>query len=471
MTYSSARAALFAGETSCRRLVTDALETAGASRQFNAFLELYEDALDEAEKIDARIAAGRGGPLAGLTVAVKDNMCRRGKRLSCGSRILEGFTSVYDATALRRLLEADAILIGRTNMDEFAMGSSNENSAFGPVLNPADPERVPGGSSGGSAVAVASGAVMAALGSDTGGSVRQPAAFTGVVGLKPGYGRISRHGLVAFASSLDQIGIFSSNVEDAARVLSVIAGHDPRDSTSDTAPSEDYTARLTEPIKGLRVGIPGEFLPPELEEGPRAAVDRAAAAFHRIDAGVVPVSLPHSCYTIAPYAIIATAEASSNLARFDGIRYGLRRAGDSPGETNIRTRSSGFGGEVKRRIMLGAYVLSAGYVDAYYRRAQKVRTLIARDFEEAFRGADLLMTPTTPGTAFRLGERVRDPLKMYLSDLFTASANLAGLPAMHVPAGRDAEGLPVGVQLIAPERNEALMLRAAATLERELQDV
>jgi aspartyl-tRNA(Asn)/glutamyl-tRNA(Gln) amidotransferase subunit A len=434
----------------------------------NGFLAVFEEqALERAREVDRRISAGAAGSLAGMVLAVKDSICVRDAPCTCASRILKDFVPPYSATAVDRLLAQDAVLIGKTNLDEFAMGSSGENSAFGAVRNPLDDSRVPGGSSAGSCVSVAAGMAHAALGTDTGGSIRQPASFCGIVGLKPTYGRVSRYGLVALASSFDQIGPFASTVSDAAVVLGVIAGHDPRDSTSAAVPVPDYAAALTGDVRGLRVGLPREAFPEGLSEDVRTAVRHAADRFRDAGATVTDVSLPHSEYTISAYYVLMTAEASSNLARYDGVRYGSRASGvRNLKDMYLRSRSEGFGPEVKRRIMLGTYVLSAGYYDAYYRKAQKVRRLIQNDFHNAFRLVDLLLLPTTPTTAFRLGEKVNDPLQMYLSDVYTVSANLAGVPAVSVPAGTGAFGLPVGVQLIGRHFDEGTLLRAADFLER-----
>ncbi|MDH7514833.1 MAG: Asp-tRNA(Asn)/Glu-tRNA(Gln) amidotransferase subunit GatA [Bacteroidota bacterium] len=467
--YIALRPSLLSGEVRCERLVGDALDAARRNRDLNAFLEVYEDAVERAARVDAKIAEGTAGPLAGMIVALKDNLLMRGRKCTCASRILEGFESLYDATAVARLLAADAIVIGRTNMDEFAMGSSGEHSAFGPVLNPRDRRRVPGGSSSGAAAAVAAGIVHAALGSDTGGSVRQPAAFTGIVGVKPGYGRISRYGLVAFASSLDQIGTLTTTVADAALLLDVISGPDPFDATTDPEPATRVTDDLERPLGAVRVGLPREFIEERLDESVHEALERAKDALRTIGTSIQVVSLPHLRYTIPVYTVVAMAEASSNLARYDGVRYGLRRTAATHTELYERTRNEGFGPEVKRRILVGTYVLSAGYVDAYYRKAQQVRALIAREFTDAFRTVDILLGPTTPSPAFFRGERLHDPLTMYLSDVFTASANLAGVPAMHLPVMDDLEGLPIGVQLFAPMRGEGLMFRVASALERTLR--
>ncbi len=412
------------------------------------------------------------GALAGVPVAVKDNLADLALHTTCGSKVLAGYVSPYEATAVARLLDAGAVVVGKTNMDEFAMGSSTEHSAYGPTRNPVDPSRVPGGSSGGSAAAVAAGVVRIALGSETGGSVRQPAAFCGVVGVKPTYGRVSRYGLVAFASSLDQVGVFGRTVDDAALALEVISGRDPHDATSADVPVPSLQFDSAEgtahggPLHGLKIGRPREYFPERLDPAIRELTDAAFDRLRALGATVKDVSLPHTDLAIPVYYILAPAEASSNLARFDGVRYGPRAASDSLRALYERTREEGFGPEVTRRILLGTYVLSHGYYDAYYRKAQEVRGLIAGDFARAFDGVDLLFTPTTPTTAFPLGA-LSDPYEMYLSDIFTATANLAGVPAMSVPIGAVA-GLPVGGQIIAPHFGEATMFRAAGALERAL---
>ena len=430
----------------------------------NAFLEIDRDgALDRAAQVDAIDQADKANlPLAGIPIAVKDNICVRGLQASCGSRILGPYHPPYNATAIARLIVAGAVIIGKTNCDEFAMGSSNENSAFGPVKNPWDLARVPGGSSGGSAAAVAAGIVPVALGSDTGGSVRQPAALCGVVGLKPTYGRVSRYGLVAFGSSLDQIGILTRTAGDAAAVLQIIAGRDPHDATTADVPVTDYSAELNRDIKGMRLGVSRELLGEGLNADVRAAVEQSIEDYRGLGAEIVDIDLPHAKYAIAVYYIIATAEASSNLARFDGVRYGFR-AKDAPAlkEMYRKTRDEGFGAEVKRRIMLGTYVLSHGYYDAYYLKAQKVRTLLRQDFTKAFAKCDAVLTPTTPTPAFLSGEKVDDPLAMYLNDIFTVTANLAGVPGISVPCGLSSDGLPIGLQLMGPYWSEARLLRLA----------
>jgi aspartyl-tRNA(Asn)/glutamyl-tRNA(Gln) amidotransferase subunit A len=438
-------------------------ETLGA---VNHLLE--NEALESARAVDAQVARGVDpGPLAGVPVAVKDNICVAGAPTTCSSRILEGYRPPYDATVVTKLRAAGAVLVAKTNMDEFAMGSSNENSAFRPALNPWDVGRVPGGSSGGSTALVASGAVPLALGSDTGGSIRQPAALCGVVGLLPTWGRVSRYGLVAFASSLDQIGPLATSVGDAALLFEAIAGPDPRDATAAAEPVPSFDEPAGSGAAELRFGVPEEYfvdgMDPEVAASVRAAIDRLRAD----GASVQPVSLPHTRYAIATYYIVATAEASSNLARFDGVRYGLRDAqAGTLAAMYGRTRSHGFGEEVRRRIMLGTYSLSAGYYDAFYLKAQKVRTLLRRDFEAAFRAVDVLITPTSPTPAFRLGEKSDDPLAMYLSDIFTATSNLAGVPAISLPCGLTSARLPVGLQLIGRPFGERDLLRAAGRIER-----
>ncbi len=436
--------------------------------QVKAYLTVTrEQALRQAAEADARFRAGTPrGPLDGVPIAVKDVLCTRGIRTTCGSKILDGFVPPYDATVVARLLDAGVVLLGKLNMDEFAMGSSTENSGFFATRNPWDLTRVPGGSSGGSAAAVAADMAAAALGTDTGGSIRQPAAFCGDVGLKPTYGRVSRYGLVAFASSLDQIGPVTKDVQDAALMLQAIAGHDPMDSTSVDLPVPDYRALLGRGVEGLRIGIPAEYFIEGLDPEVEAAVRAAIQTLEKLGARTEPVSLPHSEYGLAAYYLIAPAEASSNLARYDGVKYGLRapRARDLI-EMYSRTRAAGFGAEVKRRIMLGAYALSAGYYDAYYGKAQRVRTLVRRDFVQAFGRIDVIAAPTTPGVAFKFGEK-EDPLQMYLNDVFTIPVNLAGLPGLSVPAGFTMAGLPIGLQLIGRAFDEATLLRVAHAYER-----
>ena len=458
-----------AGERSARSVVEEHLGRIEAREaELHAFnLVLAEEALAEADAVDAAVAAGQDpGPLAGVPVALKDNLCTTGVPTTCSSRILAGWKPPYDATVVQLLRGAGAVAIGKTNLDEFAMGSSTENSAFGPTRNPHDTTRVPGGSSGGSAVAVAARFAPLALGSDTGGSIRQPAALCGVVGAKPTYGRVSRYGLVAFASSLDQIGPFAATVEDAAALLQVISGHDPQDSTSIPEPVPDLVAALAQGVEGLRVGVVQELLDiegiaPDVAARARAAADALSAAGAKVE----EVSVPAVIYGLSAYYLIAPAEASSNLARYDGVRYGLRVDAPTTGEMYDRTRTEGFGPEVMRRIMLGTYALSAGYYDAYYGKAQKVRTLILRDFESAYERCDVLLSPTSPTTAFELGAKA-DPLSMYLNDVCTIPSNLAGHPAVSVPFGTGDDGLPVGIQVMAPALDEATMLRVAAALER-----
>lgn len=410
--------------------------------------------------------AEQTGLLRGLPLSVKDNICVRGLPATCGSKILENFIAPYDATVIARLKSQGATFLGKTNCDEFAMGSSTENSAFGPTRNPWSLDLVPGGSSGGSAAAVAAGTALAALGSDTGGSIRQPAALCGVVGLKPTYGRVSRFGLVAFASSLDQIGPITRSVADAALLLKVIAGPDPLDSTAAPSPAPDFAAGLGRPITGLRMGVPEECFAEGLHPHVRRAVEQALAILESLGAVRVPVRLPHTEYSIACYYILAMAEASANLARFDGVRYGLRAQAQGLRELHEQSRSQGFGPEVQRRILLGTYVLSSGYYDAFYRKAQKVRTLIRRDFQQAFAQTDFLVTPATPDPPFRIGEKADDPLKMYLSDIFTVSVNLAGIPGLVVPCGFTPENLPVGLQLLGPPLDEARLLQVGHAFEQ-----
>ncbi len=436
----------------------------------NAYLTVAEDeAPAQAGVADKRLGKGDGAcPLTGIPLAIKDNICIKGVRMTCASKILEHYVPPYNATVIERLSDQGYVLLGKTNMDEFAMGSSTENSGFAPTRNPWDTRCVPGGSSGGSAAAVAAGMCAAALGSDTGGSIRQPAAFCGVVGLKPTYGLVSRYGLVAFASSLDQIGPITRDVRDAAILLSAIAGHDPRDSTSAPKQPPDYLSKLGQSINGLRLGLPKEYFAEGLDPEVAASLEAAREVFSRLGVQFQEVSLPHTDYSIAAYYLIAPAEASSNLARYDGVRYGHRTSKPKNLlQMYYDSREEGFGAEVKRRIMLGTYALSAGYYDAYYLKAQKVRTLIKRDFDLAFTEVDALLTPTAPSPAFRLGEKVTDPLQMYLSDIYTNSVNLAGLPAISVPCGFTANGLPVGLQLIGPAFGEDRLLTIAYAYERE----
>jgi aspartyl-tRNA(Asn)/glutamyl-tRNA(Gln) amidotransferase subunit A len=462
-TVASLRRRLAKKEIQSRDIVTDLLKEIDVrEKTIHAYTHIdREAALKAADQADL------SRPLGGVPIALKDNLNATGDPCSCSSRILEGYKAPYDATAVARLRQAGAVFLGRTNMDEFAMGSSTENSALGVTRNPWDSSRIPGGSSGGSAAAVAGRIALAALGSDTGGSIRQPAALCGCVGLKPTYGRISRYGLVAFASSLDQIGPLTRTVEDTALLLSALAGHDSRDNTTDSRSAESFLAQPTNSVKGLKVGLPKEYFIPGMDGETEQAVRAAADWFQKNGAEIKEVSLPLTPSAIAVYYILATAEASANLARFDGVRYG-RRATDPRDVLDLyqRTREEGFGPEVKRRIILGTFVLSAGYTDAYYRKAQKVRSLIRQDFETAFHGCDLLLTPTSPEPAFKLGERTQDPLKMYLADVFTISVNLAGTCAISLPCGFTKSNLPIGLQLIGPRFGEEKMLQAAHAYEQ-----
>ncbi|MEI6030399.1 MAG: Asp-tRNA(Asn)/Glu-tRNA(Gln) amidotransferase subunit GatA [Synechococcaceae cyanobacterium ELA739] len=468
------RGKLQRGEVSARELTDQHLaRIESVDPTVHAFLEVTaERARADADRIDAaRLAGETLPPLAGIPLAIKDNLCTKGIRTTCSSRMLESFVPPYESTVTERLWSAGAVLLGKTNLDEFAMGSSTETSAFGPSHNPWNPERVPGGSSGGSAAAVAAGECLASLGSDTGGSIRQPASFCGVVGLKPTYGRVSRWGLVAFASSLDQIGPFSTSVADSAEILQVIAGADRRDSTCLTTAVPDYRAALEQPVKGLRVGLIREcFEAGGLDPQVKASVLAAAAQLERLGCELVDISCPRFNDGIATYYVIAPSEASANLARYDGVKYGLRAAADG-GADNLatmtaRSRAEGFGDEVQRRILIGTYALSAGYVDAYYRKAQQVRTLIRQDFDRAYEQVDLLLTPTSPSTAFRFGAHAEDPLAMYLADLLTIPANMAGLPAISVPCGFDDQGLPIGLQLIGGVLQEGRVLQLAHHYEQ-----
>ena len=459
------RAAVRAREVSAVEVCRDALDRiARLDPGLNAFLHIDEPgALDRAARLDRD--APPDAPLLGVPVAVKDNICTQGMQTTAGSRLLEHYVPPYSAAVVERLERAGAIVIGKTNCDEFAMGSSTEHSAFGPSRNPWDVERIPGGSSGGSAVAVAAGMVPLALGSDTGGSIRQPAALCGILGLKPTYGRVSRYGLIAFGSSLDQIGPFARTTRDMAALFGVIAGTDPRDATSATEPVPDYGAALTGDISGLRIGVPRDLLKDGVEPGIRDAFESGLRALERSGATLADVTLPHAPLAIPVYYLVANAEASSNLARYDGVRYGTRADGSTLTEVYYRTRAR-FGAEVKRRIMIGTFVLSAGYYDAYYVKAQQVRALVRKDYDEAFAHVDVVALPTSPTVAFRLGERTADPLQMYLSDVFTAAANLAGLPAISMPCGVTKENLPVGFQLTARPFDEATLMRAADVMER-----
>jgi aspartyl-tRNA(Asn)/glutamyl-tRNA(Gln) amidotransferase subunit A len=466
---SELRSRLVRGEVSTVEIVESCLHRIEAVEgRVRAFLTPTPDVARAQAEAVAELARSDSSTVAGIPIALKDVLTTRGIRTTCASRILETYVPPYDCTAWARLSAAGSVLLGKTNCDEFAMGSSNENSAYGPVHNPWNLETVPGGSSGGSAAAVAAGEAVWALGTDTGGSVRQPAALCGVVGLKPTYGLISRYGLIAFASSLDTVGTFTRSVRDAAMLLSVLSGRDPMDATSLDHPGGDYTAALTGDVRGLRVGVVREAFGEGVEPGVRQAVQQAIERLEGLGASIGEASLPHTDYALSAYYLIAPSECSSNLARYDGVRYGLRVAGEDSVEMMMRTRGAGFGPEVKRRIMLGTYALSAGYYEAYYGQAQKVRTLVIRDYERAFETYDVLVSPTSPTTAFRIGERTDDPLAMYLSDVFTIPANLAGVPAISIPCGLDERGLPVGFQLTAPALGEELLLRVADALEREL---
>ena len=477
MTARAVAAAVAAGERSARSVVDDCLDRiAERDGEIGAFnLVLASEARAAADRLDAAVARGEPlGPLAGVPVALKDNLCTRGIPTTCSSRVLEGWRPPYDATVVERLRAAGAVVVGKTNLDEFAMGSSTENSAFGPSRNPHDTSRVPGGSSGGSAAAVAAGFAPLALGSDTGGSIRQPAALCGVVGVKPTYGAVSRYGLVAFASSLDQIGPIAATVADAAACYEVIAGHDPRDSTSIDGPAEPVAAALDSGVAGLRVGVLAELCggapgAPGVEgiaADVAARVNAAVSALEAAGAAVTTVSIPSVTLGLSAYYLIAPAEASSNLARYDGVRYGLRADGATTAKMNIATRTAGFGPEVKRRIMLGTYALSAGYYDAFYGKALRVRTLMLRQFAAAYADVDVLICPTAPTTAFEFGAKTADPLLMYLNDVCTIPSNLTGHPAVSVPFGSGDDGLPVGVQLMGPALSEPVLFRAAAALER-----
>lgn len=447
-------------------LIKEHLNKAKNSK-LNTFITICEErALAQAEAADKRIKEGKALPLTGIPIGAKDLLTVKDIRMTCGSKILENYVAPYNATVVEKLEAAGAVILGKLNMDEFAMGSSNEHSAFGPVKNPIDETRIPGGSSGGSAAAVAAGECIATLGTDTGGSIRQPAAMCGVVGLKPTYGRVSRYGLTAFASSLDQIGPLAANVEDAAIMLKTISGHDPKDATSINKPVPDYTDSLKKDVKGLKIGIPKEYFVKGLSKEIESSVRTALEKLKKMGAELEEISLPHTDYALACYYIIAPAECSANLARFDGVRYG-RRAKDVKDikELYERSRAEGFGPEVTLRIMVGTYVLSSGYYDAYYRKAQCTRTLITNDFTEAFKEVDIIVTPTTPTTAFKLGEKTDDPLQMYLSDIFTIPVNLAGLPAMSLPCGKDKQGLPIGMQIIGRHFDEETVLRVGYNYE------
>lgn len=475
--YAEKRQKLESGELSLVDNVSYFLDKIEENKKLNAFNFVFrEEALSKALSVTEKFRSGKPGKLAGIVIAIKDVLAIKHKPLTCSSKILENFISLYDAAVIKKLEAEDAILIGKTSCDEFAMGSSNENSAFGPVLNPVDLTRVPGGSSGGSAVAVASGCCDAALGTDTGGSIRQPAAFCGIYGLKPTYGRVSRFGLTAFASSFDSIGPFANNTEDASLILEVIAGKDDNDSTSADFPEEDYCSQLNDininskDYSGKpRIGLPAEFFGQGLNPEIKASIELIVSKLKENDFEVSEITLPRTEYSIATYYILTTAEASSNLARFDGARYGYRNP-DSRTLHQMYTmsRSHGFGMEVKRRIMLGTYVLSAGYYEAYYKKAQKVRRLLKEDFDKAFSKVDVILTPTTPSVAFKIGEKSSDPLEMYLNDIYTTSANLAGIPGISIPVGKNSEGLPIGLQLMADQFNETALLKLSYFIQNSL---
>jgi len=456
-------------EVKVSEVISSLLEKINSEEQnLHSYLYINEKAIDEAKIVDEKIARGEKlRDLEGIPIAIKDNICTKNIPTTCASKILQNFVPPYDATVIKRLKEEGAIIIGKTNMDEFAFGSSTENSAFGPTKNPFDKTRVPGGSSGGSAAATSANLCFASLGSDTGGSIRQPASFCGVVGLKPTYGRVSRYGLIAFASSLDQIGPITKDVSDCAILIKVISGKDNMDSTSIDIPIADYTSFLKDDIKGIKIGIPEEYFVEGIDGEIREKVENILKNLEEEGVKIEKISLPHTEYGIAVYYIIATAEASSNLARFDGVKYGYR----STNYTDLidmyeKTRGEGFGEEVKRRIILGTYVLSAGYYDAYYLRGQKVRTLIKKDFEDAFKKVDLILTPTTPELPFKIGEKKDEPLKMYLSDVFTVNVNLSGLPGMSIPAGFSSNGLPIGVQIIGPYFKEEKIIQLSYSIEK-----
>ncbi|MBI4824882.1 MAG: Asp-tRNA(Asn)/Glu-tRNA(Gln) amidotransferase subunit GatA [Nitrospirae bacterium] len=435
-----------------------------------AYVTVTKDAaIEQAAQALELIKKGDKHALTGIPLSIKDNMCTEGVRTTCSSKILHNFIPPYESTATQKLKDEGYVLLGKTNLDEFAMGSSTENSAFGHTRNPWDTARIPGGSSGGSAAAVAAGECLASLGSDTGGSIRQPASLCGVVGLKPTYGRVSRYGLIAFASSLDQIGPITKTVKDSAILLNIISGHDRRDSTSANINVPDFTSALGRDIKGMKIGIPKEFSVAGLDKDVDIAIKNAIKQLESLGAVPVEISLPHTGYAVATYYILATSEASSNLARYDGVRYGLRAEGEDLIDTYIKTRSEGFGSEVKRRIILGTYALSSGYYDAYYKKAQQVRTLIKGDFDRAYESVDVIVTPTTPTTAFRAGEKMEDPLQMYLSDIFTISANLAGGPGISIPCGFDSNNLPIGLQLMGKHFDEESVLKIAYAYEQSTE--
>jgi aspartyl-tRNA(Asn)/glutamyl-tRNA(Gln) amidotransferase subunit A len=468
-TVASIQAALRAKKVSAREIATDFYsDIARQNPTLNAYLALSsERAFAQADRVDVATACGEKlGALAGVPIAVKDVISTTGIRTTCGSKILETYVPPYDATAVSRLEKAGAVILGKTNCDEFAMGSSNENSAYGPVRNPVALDRVPGGSSGGSAAAVAAGLAVAALGTDTGGSIRQPGACCGVPALMPTYGRVSRYGLIAFASSLDRIGPFAKNIADAAAIMSVIAGQDDNDATSAPVSTPDFASGLEQPVQGMRIGVPEEYFAEGIDREVKEKVLAGVGLLEKLGCRRVSLKMPHTEYAIATYYIVATAEASSNLARYDGVRYGLRVPGATLIEMYGRTREQGFGAEVKRRLMLGTYALSSGYYDAYYLRAQKVRALITRDFSEAFQKVDAILAPTAPTAAFKLGEKTADPLQMYLADIYTVTGSLAGIPGISVPCGTTREKLPIGMQILGPHFSEARILQLARAFEK-----
>ncbi|HLI78498.1 MAG TPA: Asp-tRNA(Asn)/Glu-tRNA(Gln) amidotransferase subunit GatA [Candidatus Binataceae bacterium] len=468
LTIAEAQAKLRKREISARELARACLDRiAAVEPELNAFITVTEaEALAQAEGADARLAKGNAPPLCGIPLGIKDIYATRGVKTTCASKILENFVPPFDATVIAKLRAEGAVFVGKANMDEFAMGSSTENSAFGPTRNPHDLERVAGGSSGGSAAAVAACECLASLGTDTGGSIREPASFCGVVGIKPTYSRVSRYGVIAYASSLDQVGPFSRTVRDAAIMLRSLAGIDPNDSTCSAREVPDYERALTGDVRGLRIGVPKEFFVEGMQPEVEKSVHEALANLQNAGARMVDISLPHTPYAVAAYYLVATAEASANLARYDGIRFGLRVPAENNIELYEKSRAQGFGAEVKRRIMLGTFALSAGYYDAYYLKGQKVRTLIRRDFERAFESCDVVMAPVAPTTAFKLGEKTDDPLTMYLSDIFTISVNLAGLPGMSIPCGYDNAGLPIGLQIIGAPFSEETIFRVGDAYEK-----
>ncbi len=468
LSVSEARDMLRKREVSSREITRACLDRiAEVEPRLSAFITVSErEALEQADAADRRLGSGDAPAMCGIPIALKDIYCTRGVRTTCASKILENFVPPFDATVIAKLRAEGAVFLGKTNMDEFAMGSSTENSAFGPTRNPYDLERVAGGSSGGSAAAVAADECLASLGTDTGGSIREPASFCGVVGIKPTYSRVSRYGVIAYASSLDQVGPFAKTVRDAAILLRALAGVDSHDSTCSARPVPDYEKALTGDVKGLRIGVPKEYFVEGMEREVEVAVRAALKHYESLGGRLVDISLPHTPYAIGCYYLVATAEASANLARYDGVRYGFRAESENTDELYNRSRAKGFGAEVKRRIMLGTFALSAGYYDAYYLKAQKVRTLIRRDFERAFTNCDVIVVPVAPATAFRLGEKTADPLTMYLSDIFTISVNLAGLPGMSIPCGYDGDGLPIGMQMIGPAFSEETIFRTGDAYER-----